>query len=81
MHSLLSTGLNSIPVLIPTFVLVICLQVLKVSHKRSTDQRDKKGKVSRMKAMTVSFGGRSAGSLASTYSTFVSYLVLSGGSG
>jgi len=35
-------------VLIWAFVFVICLQALKVSYKRSVNQRDKKGKVSRM---------------------------------
>ena len=73
--------LNSTPVLIWTFVFVICLQALKVSYKRSNNQRDKKGKVSRMKCMAVSFGGRSAASLAATYSALAGDLKLSGGSG
>jgi len=74
-------GLNSTPVLIWAFVFVICLQALKVSYKRSVNQRDKKGKVSRMRRMAVSFGGRSAASLAATYSALVGYVKLSGGSG
>jgi hypothetical protein len=76
-----AAGLNSIPVLILAFVFVICLQVLKVSYKRSNNQRDRKGKVSRMESMAVSFGGRSAVSLAAIYSTLVGALALSGGSG
>ena len=74
-------GLNSTPVLIWTFVFVICLQALKVSYKSSVNERDKKGKVSRMRRMAVSFGGRSAASLAATYSALVGYVKLSGGSG
>ena len=61
--------------------LVICLLVLKVSYKRSDNQRDKKGEVSRMRSMAVGFGGRSAAFLAAMYSAFVGYLKLSGGSG
>jgi hypothetical protein len=72
-------GLNSTPVLIWAFVFVICLQALKVSDKRSVNQRDKKGKVSRMRRMAVSSGGRSAASLAATYSALVGYVKLSGG--
>ncbi len=74
-------GLNSTPVLIWAFVSVICLQALKVSYKRSINQRDKKGKVSRMRRMAVSFGGRSAASLAATYSALAGYVKLGGGSG
>ncbi len=74
-------GLNSTPVLIWTFVFIICFQALKVSYKRSVSQRDKKGKVSRMRRMAVSVGGRWAASLAVTYSALAGYLKLSGGSG
>ena len=55
--------------LIWAFVFVICLQALKVSYKRSVNQRDKKGKVRRMRHMAVSFGGRSAASLAASWQT------------
>ncbi len=47
----------------------------------SVNERDKKGKVSRMRRMAVGFGGRSAASLAATYSALVGYVELSGGSG
>ena len=73
-------GLNSTPVLICVSMLVICLQALKVSYKRSANQRDKKGKVSRMGSVMVSIGGRSAASLAATYSALVGYVGVSGGS-
>jgi hypothetical protein len=76
-----AAGLNSIPVLCCAFVLVISCLALKISFKRSNKPRDKKGKVSRMKAMSVSFGGRSATSLAAAFSTFVGAITLSGGSG
>jgi len=46
-------GLNSTPELTWTFILVICLQALKVSYKHSITQRDTKGKVSRMRSMAV----------------------------
>jgi hypothetical protein len=49
-------------VLIWAFVFVICLQALKVSDKRFVNQRDKKGKVSSMRRIAVSSGGRSAAS-------------------
>jgi hypothetical protein len=68
-------------VLIWAFVFIICLQALNVSYKHSGDHRDKKGKVSRMKSVAVSLGGRSAASLAATYSALAEYLRLSGGSG
>jgi hypothetical protein len=68
-------------VLIWVSMFVICSQALKVSYKRSVNQRDKKGKVSRMRCVAVSFGGRSAASLATTYSALVGYVGLSGGSG
>ncbi len=42
------------------FVFVICLQALKVSYKRSVNQRDKKGKVSRMRCIAVSLGASSS---------------------
>jgi len=74
-------GLNSTPVLIFAFIFVICLQVLKISYKRSDNQRDKKGKVGYMRCIAVNFGGRSAASLAATYSALAGYLKLSGGSG
>jgi len=61
--------------------LVICLQALRVSYKHSIHERDKKGKVSGMRGMAVSLGGRSAASLAATYSALVGYFELSGGSG
>lgn len=67
-------GLNSTPVLIWAFVFIICLQALNVSYKHSCDYRDKKGKVSRMKSVAVSFVGRSAASLAATYSVLAGYL-------
>lgn len=73
--------LNSIPVLIIAFVFVVCLLVLKVSIKRLDNRRDKKGKVSCMRSMTVSFGGRAAASLAAMYSTLVGTLAPGGGSG
>jgi hypothetical protein len=63
------------------FVFVNCLIALKVSFNRSNTLRDKKGKVSRMKTMAVGFGGRSATSLAATYSALAGYVGLSGGSG
>jgi hypothetical protein len=68
-------------VLIWAFVFVICLQALKVSYKRSVNQRDKEGKVRRMRHIAVSFGGWSAASLAATYSALAGYVKLSGGSG
>ena len=74
-------GLNSTPALTCTFILVICLQALKVSYKHCVNQRDRKGKVSRMRSMAVSVGSRSAASLAATFSALVGYVELSGGSG
>jgi len=73
--------LNSTPVLTCVSMFVICLQALNVSYKRSVNRRDKKGKVSRMRSVTVSVGGRSAASLVATYSALVGYVGLSGGSG
>jgi hypothetical protein len=75
-----AAGLNSTLVPIFAFAFVICLQVLKVSYKSSDKQRDKKGKVGHMGYMAVNFGGRSAVSLAATYSALVGYLKLSEGS-
>jgi hypothetical protein len=66
-------------VLIWAFVFVICLQALKVSYKRSVNQRDKKGKMRRMRQIAVSFGGRSAAFLAATYSALPGYVKLGGG--
>jgi hypothetical protein len=74
-------GLNSTPVLICVSMFIICMQALKVSYKRSVNQRDKKGKVSCMRKVAVSIGGRSAASLAATYSALVGYVGVSGGSG
>lgn len=74
-------GLNSTPELSLMFLLVICLQALKVSYEHSVNARDKKGMVSRMGGISVSLGGRSAASLAAAYSTFVGCVELSGGSG
>jgi hypothetical protein len=83
MRSLYTThaGLNSTPELTWTFILVICLQALKVSYKRSITKRDRKGKVSRMRSMAVSVGSRSAAALAVTFSAFVGQVALSGESG
>ena len=67
--------------LICVSMFVICMQALKVSYERSVNQRDKKGKVSRMRKVAVSIGGRSAASLAATYSALVGYVGVSGGSG
>ncbi len=74
-------GLNSTPELTWTFILVICLQALKVSYKHSITQRDRKGKVSRMRSMAVSVGSRSAAALAVTFSAFAGQVALSGESG
>jgi hypothetical protein len=74
-------GLNSTPELTWTFILVICLQALKVSYKHSTIQRDKKGAVSRMRSMAVSVGSRSAAALAVTFSALAAHVTLSGESG
>jgi hypothetical protein len=49
--------------------------------QKFVNERDKKGKVSRMRRMAVSFGGRSAASLAAMYSALAGYVKLSGGSG
>jgi hypothetical protein len=83
MHLLVKqvAGLNSTPELICVSIFVICLQALKVSYKRSVNQRGKKGKVSCMRSVTASIGGRSAVSLAATYSGLIGYVGLSGGSG
>lgn len=73
--------MNSTPELTWTFVLIICLQALNVSYKHSNTQRDKKGKVSRMRSMAVSVGSRSAAALAVTFSAFAGQVALSGESG
>ena len=49
--SLRVAGLNSTPALIGMTMFIIYLQALNVSYVRSTSQRDKKGRVSRMKTM------------------------------
>jgi hypothetical protein len=75
-------GLNSTPALIGVSILVICLQALKVSNKRSICQRDKKGRVSRMESMEIGFSGRKlAASLAAMFSALAGCVALSGGSG
>jgi hypothetical protein len=68
-------------VLIGTFIVIVCLEALRVSYRRFVIQRDKKGKVGRMRRMKVGIGGRSAASLAVTYSALAECLKLSGGSG
>lgn len=70
--------LNSTPVLVGAFILITCLQTLRLSYKWSVAQRDTKGKVRRME---VSIGGRLAASLAATYSILVGNVKRSGGSG
>jgi hypothetical protein len=74
-------GLNSTPALIIVSMFVICLQALKVSYKRSIHQRDKKGRVSRMKSVAIRFSGRKAASLAATCSAVAGVVALSRGSG
>lgn len=75
-------GLNSTPALISVSVFVICLQALRVSYKRSIHERDKKGRVSRMKSVAVAFSDRKlAASLAAMCSAAAGYVELSGGSG
>jgi hypothetical protein len=74
--------LNSTPALIGASVSIICLLALRVSYKRSIYDRDKKGKVSRMRSMAVAFSGRKvAASLAAMCSAVAGYVGLSGGSG
>jgi hypothetical protein len=76
-------GLNSIPALISTCVMfVICLLVPTVSYKRSIHERDKKGRVVRMRSIAFRFSGRKlAASLVASCSTGAGCLALSGGSG
>lgn len=77
-------GLNSTPALISAFMFtfVIWLQALKISCKRSVHQRDKKGRVTRMKSVAITFSGRKlAASLAAMCSAVAGYVELSGGSG
>jgi hypothetical protein len=75
-------GLNSTPALIGVCLFVICLQALKVSYERAIHQRDKKGKVSRMKSVAIRIGDRNlAASLAATCSAVAGCVALSGGSG
>ena len=52
-------GLNSTPTLISTYVMfVICMLVPTVSYKRSIHERDKKGRVVRMRSIAFRFSGR-----------------------
>lgn len=75
-------GLNSTPALIGLIMFINCLQALKVSYKRSVHRRDKKGTVSRMRIVAVTFSGRKwAASLAATCSALAGYVGRSGGSG
>jgi hypothetical protein len=74
-------GLNSTPELTWAFILVICLQALKISYKHSITQRDMNGKVSRMRSIAVSVGSRSAAALAVTSSAFAGQVELSRESG
>jgi len=75
-------GLNSTPTLISIFILIIFVQALKVSCKRSIHQRDKKGKVSRMRSVEFRVSGRKlAASLAAMFSALAGSVALSGGSG
>src|SRR6266508_4430117 len=61
---------------------VVWLQALKVSCKRSIHRRDKKGRVTRMRSVAVTFSGRKlAASLAATCSAWAGYVGLSGQSG
>lgn len=76
-------GLNSTPTLISTCVMfVICMLVLTVSYKRSIHERDKKGRVVRMRSIALRFSGRKlAASLVASCSALAGWLGLSGGLG
>jgi hypothetical protein len=78
-----SAGLNSTPTLISTYVMfVICMLVPTVSYKRSVHERDKKGKVVRMRSIALRFSGRKlAASLVASCSALAGWLGLSGGLG
>ena len=74
-------GLNSTPKLSWTFLLVICLQALKVLYKHSHKPARQEGQGEPYGDIAVSLGGRSAASLAATYLTSAGCVELSGGSG
>jgi hypothetical protein len=75
-------GLNSTPALISLFMFFTCLQALNVSYKRSTRNRDKKGKVSSMRSVGFRVSGRKlAVPLAALRSAVVGCAAASGGSG
>ena len=76
-------GLNSTPTLISTYVMfVICILAPKVSYKRSIKDRDKKGRVVRMRSNALRFSGRKlAASLVAICPTVAGWLGLSGGLG
>ena len=77
-----SAGLNSTPGLIGMVMFIICSQLLHVSYNRTNRQRDKKGKVSRMRSMRIKIGGRGwAAPLVSAGAASVGLAELSGGSG
>lgn len=76
--------MNSTPELISLFMFAFstCLQALNVSYKRSTRNRDKKGKVSSMKSVTFRVSGRKlAAPLAVLHSAAVGCAAASEGSG
>ena len=75
----LGAGLNSTPGLIGVIVFIICSQLLHVSYTRTNRQRDKKGKVSRMRTMRIRIRGR--GWAAPLVSAGTASVGLAGGSG